>query len=180
MANLDDDLDKTEDEISGGVNKKKILMIVIPTIVVIGLLVSFYYVFSQKLSSTKAVPYSVVSKTPGSDGKAPDSVLVFYDLPEINVQLKNTDRSPENVKMKLSIELDNVADVKFIEGMMPKITDIIISHTVELTPDEISGANGLYWLKEELLHRINLVTAPVKIANINFKNFEIQKDSKKE
>ena len=76
--------------------------------------------------------------------------------------------------MKISVELSRVEDVAAIEAMVSRLTDIIIAHTIELTPDEVSGSNGLYWLKEELLYRMNLVAAPIKITNINFKNFEIQ------
>ena len=60
--------------------------------------------------------------------------------------------------------------------MSSKINDIIIAHLVELSPAEITDSEGFYWLKEELLYRVNLVTDPIKINSINFKNFEIQND----
>ena len=44
----------------------------------------------------------------------------------------------------------------------------------ETYPEEIETAQGLYWLKEDLLYRINLVTKPLKISNINIKMFEIK------
>ena len=66
-------------------------------------------------------------------------------------------------------------DVQIVQGLMPKIVDAVIAHTIELTPDEISGSNGLYWLREELLYRINLIVSPVVVANLNFKAFGIDK-----
>ena len=78
--------------------------------------------------------------------------------------------------LKLNLELSGIENVKTIEVLSPKIKDAVIAHTIELSPDEISGASGLYWLKEELLYRINLITAPVKINNLNFTTFEIQKE----
>ena len=66
-------------------------------------------------------------------------------------------------------------DIQIVEGLMPKIVDAVIAHTNELTPDEISGSNGLYWLREELLYRSNLIVSPVVVANLNFKAFGIDK-----
>ena len=171
MAKLDDEFDKEDDDFqTSRFNRRKILFILVPTLVVIGLIVSFYYIFNQKLSSESMLSYSIVSAATEDDANA---VIVFYDLPEITAQLKDNTGST-NVKMKISVELGRVEDVSAIEAMVSRLTDIIIAHTIELTPDEVSGSGGLYWLKEELLYRMNLVAAPVKIININFKNFEIQ------
>ena len=50
MANLDDEFDKDDEAIpAGGLNKKKILFILVPVLIVIGLVVSFYYIFKNYL-----------------------------------------------------------------------------------------------------------------------------------
>ena len=68
-------------------------------------------------------------------------------------------------------------DIKTIEILTPKINDVVLSHIIELSPEEVQGSTGLYWLKEELLYRLNLVTAPIKINNLNIRSLEIQKES---
>lgn len=172
MANLDDEFDKDDEAIpAGGLNKKKILFILVPVLIVIGLVVSFYYIFNKNLHSGAPLSYSIISAGTEEDANA---IIVFYDLPEITAQLKDNTGAASHVKMKISVELSRVEDVAAVEAMVSRLTDIIIAHTIELTPDEVSGSNGLYWLKEELLYRMNLVAAPIKITNINFKNFEIQ------
>lgn len=178
MADFDDDLDKLdEDASSSKINKKKILIFLLPVLIVIGIAVGMYHTFGSKFDDTGNLPYSIVEKTSETNGKAATQLLIFYDLPEIITQIKTHDGTKETVHVKISIELSKMEDIKTVEAMLPRFNDIIINHTSELTSDEVNGANGLYWLKEELLYRINLVAAPIKIENLNFKNFEVQKNS---
>ena len=112
----------------------------------------------------------------GTDGDtAQNKLTILYDIPEINVRIKDEAGTPQDVSLRLNIELTRMEDVQIVEGLMPKIVDAVIAHTIELTPDEISGSNGLYWLREELLYRINLIVSPVVVANLNFKAFGIDK-----
>lgn len=180
MANLDNDFDKRDiddenAEPGTSANKKKVLLFLIPALIAIGIVVSFLAATSRDISSNKS--YSVVSKA-DDEGKGV-STIIFYDLPEVNVQLsqQNPKEPPEVLKVRLNIELSSEADVPIIEALMSRITDAIISHTMELTSQEVSGIENLQWLREELLYRMNLVASPVKISNINFKSFEIQKNS---
>ncbi len=178
MADFDDDLDKLDDDGSSSkINKKKILIFLLPVLIVIGIAVGMYHTFGSKFEDKSNLPYSVVEKSDEGDSKAGKQLLIFYDLPEILTQIKTHDGTKEVVHIKISIELSNMEDIKTIEALLPRFNDIIINHTSELTSDEINGANGLYWLKEELLYRINLVAAPIKIENLNFKSFEVQKNS---
>ncbi len=175
MAKIEDDIIETENETANKkIDKKKILIFLLPVLIVIGLIVSFYSVFSQKISPDENLPYSVVNK-PGDGASDAGSTLIFYDLPEISVQVKNSSGGNDMAKIRLSVELSSVEDIKIVEGVMPQINDAVIAHTIELTSDELSGANGLYRLKDELLYRTNLITDPVKVSNINIKSFEIQK-----
>ena len=43
-----------------------------------------------------------------------------------------------------------------------------------MSPEEVSGAEGIYALKSELLYRINLMVAPIKVSNINIKDLDIK------
>ncbi len=177
MIDMDDGLDRDDEDMgmsSSRINKKKILMIILPAIIIIGLVVSFYAVFSSDKKADKN--YSVVTNS-NEDGTSAQTVI-FYDMPEIVAILKNRDDSTATVKLKISLETSDLSEDKInaLEALSSKINDIIIAHLVELSPAEITDSEGLYWLKEELLYRVNLVTDPIKINSINFKNFEIQND----
>ncbi len=177
MAKFEDDIenDEFEEKTSSKVSRKKILLIVIPLLIVIALAVGVHLLYKSSSSSPDESHYNIVKKPPENGDDGAPQLTVFYDLPEIRSQIKIAGSNRrDNIIVKISIELSNVEDVKTIEALLPRINDIILNHTNELTADEINGANGLYWLKEELLYRINLVAAPVKVKNLNFKNFEIQ------
>lgn len=177
MAKFDEDNDiLDENEVpKNKINKKKILVFLLPVLIVIGSIVSFYSVLNKKFSAPEVLPYNVVQQTGTADGAG--KFLIFYDLPEISTQIKDVNGEKNFVKIKINIELSSVEDAKKVEELMPKITDAIISYTKELNAEEVNGSSGLYWLKEELLYRINLIVSPVNVSNLNFKNFEIQKNS---
>lgn len=177
MAKSEDTIDKSEDEElqTKPFSKKKVLIYVLPVIIVIGLVVSFITVFSKKTDQQENNNYSVVVSS-DADGKT-EKVTVFYSLPELAAHLRSSAGTALTVKLKISIELSSLDDIKTVEAMLPRINDTLIAHITELTPEEISGSNGLYNLKEELMYRINLLTKPVKISNLNFKTFDIQKNN---
>ena len=169
MANLDDDFDADSDAEEGKkkIDRKKILIFLLPALIAIGLVVSFYSVFSKK-TGPQNLSYAVVERPGGTDGDAAQNKLtILYDIPEINVRIKDEAGTPQDVSLRLNIELTRMEDIQIVEGLMPKIVDAVIAHTIELTPDEISGSNGLYWLREELLYRINLIVSPVVVANLS-------------
>lgn len=177
MVNLDDDFDaeEAEDE-KNKLDRKKILMFLLPALIAIGLVVSFYSVFSKKNNSPANLSYAVVERPENNeDGTKQNKITILYDIPEINVRITDEVGTPQDISLKINLELNNIEDIKIIEGLMPKIIDAVIAHTIELTPDEISGSNGLYWLKEELLYRINLIVYPVVVTNLNFKTFNLNR-----
>lgn len=171
MANLDDSDDDVGENPYNRKDKKKILLFLVPSLIVIGIIVGLYFILSPKKNEQANLNYSVVEKKENDI----TSVTIFYDLPEVAVRLQGPDSQNDMVKVKINIELSKMEDIKTIESLMPRITDAVIAHTMELAKEEISGSEGLYWLKEELLYRMNLITSPVQISNLNFKNIEILK-----
>ncbi len=174
MLDQDDDFDKEEDlDTTARMSRKKMLVFILPVLIVIGLSVGFYYVFNRDYRSPESA-YSVVKNTSSADGT--ESITVFYDMPEVTAALRSDTPDKEHLRLRLNLELSGVEDIKTIETLTPKINDIVLTHIIELTPEEVEGATGLYWLKEELLYRLNLAVSPVKIKNVNIKALEIQKD----
>lgn len=176
MAEFDDDITDDDNgyENKSTLNKKKALIFLLPVLIVIGIAVGFYHNFGKDDDNDINGSYTTVTKA-GGDNSSGDKTTIFYDLPEIRTQIKTDGKIKENVNIKITVELASQEDIKTIENLLSKLNDIIIAHTSELTSNEISGTEGLYWLKEELLHRINLVTDPIRVENINFKSFEVQK-----
>lgn len=175
MANLNNDLDTDEQDVltKPKIDKKKLLLFLLPGLIVIGIAVGIYFSFNRNTGPIDKGLYSVVKKPTTGGASNVEEVIVFYDLPEVIANIKEGQSQGDKVKIKISLELSSVTDVDIVNGLSPKLVDAIIAHTTELTSDEVSGSSGLYWLKEELLYRINLITSPIKVNNVNFKNFEI-------
>ena len=148
--------------------RKKIMILLLPLLIVIGVSVGIYFALNNSYDSSN-VGYSIVKQNKDSE-----EITVFYDLPELKTSVKGKKRSHE-LRIKPNIELSGIEDIKVIEALTPRLNDAIIGHIIELNIDEVEGSTGLYWLKEELLYRLNLVTSPIKIKKLSFSVFELQK-----
>ena len=166
----DNDFDEQDEPIENQHPKRKKLMILLlPLLIVIGISVGIYFAMNNNYDSLGA-SYNIVQYNKDNA----DSITAFYDLPEIKVFVNGEDGRHE-LKLKLTLELSSVEDLRIVEILTPKLTDTVLNHVIELNMDEVQGSTGLYWLKEELLYRFNLVSAPVKIRNLNFSVFELQR-----
>lgn len=100
--------------------------------------------------------------------------VVFYDLPEMLVNLNSDGRQSSFLKIQVSLELDNPEAVPTIEAVLPRIVDNFQVYLRELRPDELSGTKGMVRLKEELLVRVNGAVEPTKVYDILFKEILVQ------
>ena len=165
---IDDDFDEFEDIIDPPYAKRRRLMfLLLPIVVVIGLSVALYFAFNKK-NDTQGVGFNIIQYSKDSN----DGATVFYDLPEIKTEVKGK-AGKHPLRLKLNIELSSVDDIEVVQAMSARLTNAVLNHVVELYIEEIEGVTGLYWLKEELLYRFNLVFSPVKIKNLNFSVFEL-------
>lgn len=107
-------------------------------------------------------------KKGGKDDKAaavvregPDGVL-FYTLPDIVVNMQTADGRPTFLKLKLTLEMPDQDSVDELEPNMPRLQDMFQTFLRELRPEDLSGSQGSYQLRMEILRRVNLVIAPSK------------------
>lgn len=170
MARFDEDFENEEDSKKPVIDSKKILIFLLPVLAIIGICAGLFYFFF-KMDNHQEVNYQMVA----GDEKSGTAPVIFYDLPELVVLLPNEENS--SLRAKINLELGTVEDISKVEAMLPRINDMLISHALALRPEEVSGNRGMYWLKEEFLHRINLLLAPVKVKSLNFKSFEFIKNN---
>jgi len=105
----------------------------------------------------------------GKDGKGgaaqvregPDGVL-YYTMPDIVVNMQTADGRPTFLKLKLTLELPDQDAVDALEPDLPRLQDMFQTFLRELRPEDLSGSQGSYQLRMELLRRVNLVIAPSK------------------
>jgi flagellar FliL protein len=91
----------------------------------------------------------------------PDGV-VFYTLPDVVVNMQTADGRPSFLKLKLTLELPDHDTADVLTPNMPRLQDMFQVFLRELRPEDLSGSQGGYQLRMEILRRVNLVIAPSK------------------
>lgn len=164
--------DAAEAAAEGGEAKKKlagktlILFIVAPLLLLGGGGAGAYFMFFNKKSDGQAEEKK--------EEKKPPKPMVFYNMPELLVNLSGQGRRSNFLKISLSLELDDAADIPRIEAVLPRIVDAFQTYLRELRPDDLRGSAGLYRLREELLARVNTSAQPAKVNDVLFKEMLIQ------
>jgi flagellar protein FliL len=106
--------------------------------------------------------------------KAAPKETVFYDLPDLLVNLNGTGKKASFLKMTISLELESQLDVARLQAVMPRIIDNFQVYLRELRIEDLRGSAGMYRLREELLLRVNAAAAPAKIVDVLFKEMLVQ------
>jgi flagellar FliL protein len=100
-------------------------------------------------------------KGAGQVREGPDGVM-FYTMPDVVVNMQTAEGRPTFLKLKLTLELPDQATVDALEPSMPRLLDMFQTFLRELRPEDLSGSQGSYQLRMEILRRVNLVIAPSK------------------
>lgn len=91
---------------------------------------------------------------------------VYYTLPDVVVNMQTADGKPTFLKLKLTFELPDSSVVDAIEPNRPRLNDMFETFLRELRPEDLSGSQGSYQLRMEILRRVNLVVAPAKVNSV--------------
>ena len=102
------------------------------------------------------------------------SELVFYDLPQILVNLNSGGKRNSYLKIALALEFDKGTDMTMVQAVLPRIMDNFQIYLRELRIEDLNGSAGPMMLKEELLMRLNASTGVPKVNDILFREILIQ------
>lgn len=109
----------------------------------------------------------------GEHGAVAEDV-VFYELPEILVNIQSDDGRASYLKLRLTLEVDSEETVELIEPAMPRVIDRFQSFLRELRVEDLNGSLGSYRLRLELLRRVNLAVAPEEVSAVLIEEMLIQ------
>ena len=151
---------------SGG--KKKALFSVLLLLVLGGGGAGVY--FSGILDEFK----KTVVKSEHPAAPPPPAQSVYFDLPDMLVNLNTEASKPHFLKFRASLELESSIDVNVLQPLEPRIIDKFQVYVRELRLDDLRVSGGLKLLREELLVQINDITKPVKVRNVLFRNLLVQ------
>ena len=99
---------------------------------------------------------------------------VFFDVPDILVNLSAGGDKPAFLKLSVSLELENEEAKAAIEPVLPRVVDQLQTYLRELRVEDLSGSAAMFRLKEELLRRVNLAVEPVKVKDVLFREMIVQ------
>ena len=127
-------------------------------------------IFSGILSKKESPKEATAEEAPVQAKPAPRQT-VFFDMPDLIVNLNTgtgTQRRTNFLKISVSLELENPADIPKIQAVMPRIVDNMQSYLRELRAEDLKGSAGLFRLREELLARVNAAAQPAKVNDVLF------------
>ncbi|MBP2292080.1 flagellar basal body-associated FliL family protein [Azospirillum rugosum] len=152
--------------------KKLVLFIVLPLVLLIGAGAGVY--FSGLLDSLLGKKEEQAEHPAEPAQPDPHAAPVFYDLPDMLVNLNSSGKRPAFLKIKISIQLSKGEDQPAVEHVLPRIIDNFQVYLRELRLEDLKGSAGMYRLRQELLMRINAATFPVKVKDVLFKEMLVQ------
>lgn len=173
---------------------KKILMIVIPVVVLLGGGAGLYFtgMLDSLLGVKKeeggehapaegehgaAAPAEGGHGAPaegGHGGEGGEAASAFLEIPTMIVNLESDDGTPRYLRLTVQLELENPADKPAVEAVTPRVVDQFQTYLRELRVRDLRGSAGIYRLQMELLSRVNQAAAPVKIKDVLFQEILIQ------
>ncbi len=176
----DEELEEgAEGEVASGKKKKRfsgktlVLFVVLPLLLLGGGLGGAYFagLFDSFLpaSEEEGVEASGEAKEPERT-----SSMIFFDLPDLLVNLNSPGRKSHYLKISISLELEENDDIKKVQAVLPRIIDNFQIYLRELRVEDLRGSAGLTRLREQLLRRINVAAAPAKVTDILFREMLVQ------
>jgi len=103
----------------------------------------------------------------------PDAPPIFIDLPDITVNLADTD-SARFLRAKIKLEVRNEKIQTKVNDHMIEINDLVITNLTSKTFKDIRTPQGKYKLKEELIYRINQLIGGKPVKGLYFTEFVSQ------
>ena len=121
---LDEDIEALEEEL--GIQdekklspKKIVLFIVLPLLVLIGVGAGLYFSGVLGGSSEEANPEDAAEQMLVDD----QTTGIFYDIPDIIVNLNSVGRKPRLLQISISLELAKQEDIALIDRILPRVLD---------------------------------------------------------
>jgi flagellar FliL protein len=159
-------------------SRKTLMFVVAPAVLVLLLGAgAYFFLFSggeEPVVAEGEHGAAVTGEAAAHGEEAPHPV--FYDVPDILVNVSAGSEKPAFLKLSVSLELEGeeVAAKAAIEPVMPRIVDQLQTYLRELRVEDLSGSAATFRLKEELLRRVNLAVEPVKVKDVLFREMIVQ------
>ncbi len=154
---------------SGMSGRTLVLFIILPILLVLGGAAGAY--LTGALDPLLGAAEEQVVEAPPVEEVGPS---VFYDLPEMLVNLNASGRKASYLKISVSLELAGSGALDQIELVVPRIVHNFQVYLRDLRAEDLQGSARLQRLREELLLRVNTAAPPAVVKNVLFREILIQ------
>lgn len=156
-------------------SKKTLMFVVAPAVLVVALGAGAYFFLFSGGEEAVAEGHGGAGEGAHGEGEHAEAAHpVFYDVPDILVNVATSSEKPAFLKLSVSLELENEEAKAAVEPVLPRIVDQLQTYLRELRVEDLSGSASVFRLKEEMLRRANLAVEPVVVKDILFREMLIQ------
>ena len=99
---------------------------------------------------------------------------VFYEIPEMVVNLNVPGSKPKFLKLQFNIVLTNAEDVPKVDARLAHILDNCQSYLRELRVEDLKGSAGMSRMREGVLLRVTASVAPIQVLDVLFKQVLVE------
>ncbi len=147
--------------------KKLVLLYVLPALILLGAggAAGYYFLLATPSEQESAAATEQIEDP---------TKIVFYDLPDILVNLNSGGKQNNYLKVTIALELKSEEDRRVVHAVLPRIIDNFQIYLRELRLEDLNGSAGPIRLKEELLVRLNASLDVSRINDILFKEILVQ------
>ncbi len=165
MAEEKTDLEAGTEGAGDEKKKKPMMLIIVALLVLVGGGAAGAYFMGM---------FGSAAPTAGGTDQLVETPSVYFDIPEMVVNLASGRGRPQYLKLKIAIEAASQEHIDALQPKMPRIQDMFQIYLREMRRSDLEGSAGVYRLKQELMRRINITIHPAKIKRVLFKEIIIQ------
>jgi flagellar FliL protein len=107
-------------------------------------------------------------------GHSDNAPSVYFDMPEMVVNLASSHDRAQYLKLKVALEADSQANIDALQPKLPRVQDMFLIYLREMRRGDLEGSAAVYRLKQELTRRINIAIYPATIKRVLFKEMILQ------
>ena len=149
--------------------KKLVLFVVLPLLLLIGAGGGAYMFLAGGGEA-----HEETEASPEEQKQAASANAVFYELPEMLVNLNAGGKQTNYLRIRVALELQGADQVGKLEAVLPRIVDHFQVYLRELRLEDLNGSAGIVRLKEELLTRVSVAAPDAKVNDVLFKEMLVQ------
>ena len=95
-------------------------------------------------------------------------------MPDLLVNLNTGAGASAILKIRASLDIDDTSEIPHLQRLMPRIIDQMQTYLRELRVEDLQGTRALRRMQDEMLTRVNRVSAPVRVNRVLFKEVLVQ------